>query len=500
MAEEAVLPKLDPMPPEMIEFTLLKTTGALAPRLGRIALAGRQNMVTPAYIGNTSRGIVPHISQDNFRKTADINGVYVPLEDFIEKHPQQVPPVLQYDVPNPLRRFIALPEDTLLVLGARRNPPIAGASPNTNTEVGLSTSVGFRSLSSEYYAAAVRRLQPDIVVALADIPFGQQTIGSRRKDKMSDRTETWLRDMIACKDTLDQGEKSWSIFAPILPLERDLQSWYLEHLLDDMVDHISGLAIYDTDLLDDLPLQLHHFPRLSLHAPASPHALLRQVGLGVDLFTVPFLAEATDAGIVLDFTFPPPAKHESTSTRQILGIDMWHEDHAISVRPLSEGCTCYACTKHHRAYLQHLLAAKEMLGWVLIQLHNHAIIARFFQGVRASIDGGTFDADVAAFDAYYEPALPEKTGQGPRVRGYQFTSEEHAKKGKKNPTVYKNFDAEKMLGLKAAHGQQPNKKPEMRHVFDDQALLGLVGMEELGIKADPDLPLGGLRLEHDGKA
>ena len=72
---------MEQLPPEMIEFTLLKTTGALAPRLGRLTLAGRKNIVTPAFIGNTSRGIVPHISQDNFRKTADINGVYVPLED-----------------------------------------------------------------------------------------------------------------------------------------------------------------------------------------------------------------------------------------------------------------------------------------------------------------------------------------------------------------------------------------------------------------------------------
>jgi queuine tRNA-ribosyltransferase len=179
---------------------------------------------------------------------------------------------------------------------------------------------------------------------------------------------------------------------------------------------------------------------------------------------------------------------------------MWHEDHAISVTPLSEGCTCYACTKHHRAYLQHLLAAKEMLGWVLIQLHNHAIMAKFFEGIRASIDAGTFDADVAAFEAHYEPALPEKTGQGPRVRGYQFKSEEHANKGKKNPKVYKKLDADKILELKAAHGQQPNKKPEMRDVIDDEALLGLVGMQEPEFSADPNVQLDNLKLEDDGKA
>lgn len=73
--------KLHQLPPEMLEFTLLKTSGALAPRLGRIAVAGRKTILTPAFIGNTSRGIVPHVSQDNFRKTDSINGVYVPLED-----------------------------------------------------------------------------------------------------------------------------------------------------------------------------------------------------------------------------------------------------------------------------------------------------------------------------------------------------------------------------------------------------------------------------------
>ncbi|CAO2647182.1 Nn.00g081040.m01.CDS01 [Neocucurbitaria sp. VM-36] len=492
--------KLAQLPPEMLQFTLLKTTGTLAPRLGRLSLGGRKSILTPGFIGNTSRGVIPHVSQDNFRKIIDVNGVYVALEDFVEKHPQMTPPIFNYDVPESLRNFIALPEDALLILGARRNPPIYSPVPNTNTEIGLLTSVGFKSMSSEYYAAAARKLQPDIVVGLADIPFGQESVGIKRKDKMSDRTENWLRDIITKRGTIEGGEKSWSIFAPILPIDRDLQSWYLEHLLDDMVDKISGVAIYDAYLLDDLPDQLHHLPRLSFHAPASPHELLRQISLGMDIFTVPFLADATDSGIVLDFTFPAPAKADTSSTRHSLGIDMWSDTHACSVIPLSEGCNCYACTKHHRAYLQHLLAAKEMLGWVLIQLHNHAILSAFFAGVRASIEAGTFDADVAAFEAYYEPTLPEKTGQGPRVRGYQFKSEEHAKKERKNPKAFRRFGEEEIVKLRAAHGQQPNTKPEMRDVIDDEALLGLVGMGESEANADPAVQIESLRLEDDAKA
>jgi hypothetical protein len=81
MAAAASAHKLEQLPPEMIEFTLLKTAGALAPRLGRLSLAGRKTVLTPAFIGNTSRGVIPHISQDTFRKSVDVPGVYIPLED-----------------------------------------------------------------------------------------------------------------------------------------------------------------------------------------------------------------------------------------------------------------------------------------------------------------------------------------------------------------------------------------------------------------------------------
>ncbi|KAJ8111321.1 hypothetical protein OPT61_g6054 [Boeremia exigua] len=490
-------PKLDQLPPEMLEFTLLKTTGALAPRLGRLAVPKRRSVLTPGFIGNTSRGVIPHISQDNFSKSLNLNGVYVALEDFIEKLPNKTPPVLQYDVPEPLRKFIALPRDTLLVLGPRRNPPIPSPLHSTNTQLGVLTSVGFKALSSEYYAAATQKLQPDIVVGLADIPFGKEAVGIKRKDKMSDRTEAWTRDIIAKKATLDKEEPSWGIFAPILPIDRDLQSWYLEHLVEDMADKISGVAIYDAYLLDDLPEEVHHLPRLSFHAPASPQEILRQVSLGMDMFTIPFLTDATDAGIALDFTFPAPPKDVSRSSRQDLGLDMWSDIHATSVTPLSEGCKCYACTKHHRAYIQHLLAAKEMLGWALIQIHNHSVMCAFFAGIRASIEEGTFEADVAAFERYYESMLPEKTGQGPRVRGYQFKSEEHAKPEKKNQRVFTKYDDEKIaeLRLAAAHGQQPGKKPEMRDVIDDEALVGLIGMNDVDV--DGARQVESLKLDDD---
>jgi queuine tRNA-ribosyltransferase subunit QTRTD1 len=65
--------------------------------------------------------------------------------------------------------------------------------------------------------------------------------------------------------------------------------------------------------------------------------------------------------------------------------------------------------------------------------------------------------------------------------------------------VYKKLDADQILELRAAHGQQPGKKPEMRDVIDDEALMGLMSMEESEVEADPVKQMDGLKLVDDTK-
>lgn len=63
-------------------FTLIKsTTATLSPRLARLSLSGREAIETPHYLGLTSRGVVPHLSQDNLAQQTSISGVYAALED-----------------------------------------------------------------------------------------------------------------------------------------------------------------------------------------------------------------------------------------------------------------------------------------------------------------------------------------------------------------------------------------------------------------------------------
>ncbi|RAL09147.1 tRNA-ribosyltransferase family protein [Aspergillus homomorphus CBS 101889] len=451
-------------PQEMLKFT--STASILTPRLGRLAVAGRKPISTPHYIPLTSRGVVPHITQDVMRDQTAIGSVFVGLEDFLERQTAKNPFPPAYKVPtaaneSALRNFICLPDDLLLIMGPRREPPIKCPPSNTPNSIAILTSVGYRQLEASHYIEAIRHLRPDIIIGLADLVRGHNP-GLKRRGKMVDRTHAYTthatEQLYKSKDTSQQQGAATTTtttttttppttttnavyFAPVLPLENAEQSIYLEDLESELRPYISGLALYESASLSAVSEPLGDLPRLLFSAPATPHEVLRDVSLGADLHTIPFMGICSDAGIALNFTFfpPPPPQpqeqqEEQTSTpapsqnqdqgqaqaQLALAYDLWSPEHKTDTRPLSENCECYTCRNHHRAYLHHLLSAKEMLAWSLLQIHNHHTMDVFFAQIRQSIDRATFDADTQAFSRRYVSELPEPKGQGPRLRGYQL--------------------------------------------------------------------------------
>jgi len=64
--------------------------------------------------------------------------------------------------------------------------------------------------------------------------------------------------------------------------------------------------------------------------------------------------------------------------------------HALDPRPLDESCTCYVCRHFSRAYLRHLFAAGEMLGPILLSLHNVCYFLALMAGARDALREGRF--------------------------------------------------------------------------------------------------------------
>lgn len=324
----------------------------------------------------------------------------------------------------PLNAFTALPSDQTTILAPRRCPAVTAPVGNGSNTMSVFTSTGFYNLSVPRFASAVETLLPDVVVPMADLLHSSPTPPSKKLVRMVERTEEWMDEFFKCLPHEKRLEPlGIFVFAPILSVEHPIQWSYLRYLSEDMVDVLSGLAIYDVNLLPELTeySSLASLPKLSLDIPISPHHVLRQVSLGIDLCTIPFINAASDAGIALTFTFPPPV----VDSPQPLGVDMSDPENRASTIPLLDGCQCYACTKHHKAFLHHLLNAKEMLGWTLLQIHNHQVLTEFFAGIRQTLSKGLSDFEEGkdAFLAAYEPEIPHGTGARPRARGYHFKSE-----------------------------------------------------------------------------
>jgi len=71
--------------------------------------------------------------------------------------------------------------------------------------------------------------------------------------------------------------------------------------------------------------------------------------------------------------------------------------------PLTDNCGCYTCTHYTRAYLHHLIKAKEMLASTLATIHNEYFIVNLVDRVRASIEDGTFHEFREDFLGRYYP-------------------------------------------------------------------------------------------------
>lgn len=73
-------------------------------------------------------------------------------------------------------------------------------------------------------------------------------------------------------------------------------------------------------------------------------------------------------------------------------INLFNARYELDERPVEEGCQCPACRRYSRAYIRHLLKAKEMLGMRLCVLHNLYFYNTMMTEIRDALDRGEFAA------------------------------------------------------------------------------------------------------------
>ncbi len=82
-------------------------------------------------------------------------------------------------------------------------------------------------------------------------------------------------------------------------------------------------------------------------------------------------------------------------------INMKNARHKDDPRPISDTCSCAACSNYSRAYVHHLIRAGEILGAMLLTWHNLQFYQDLMEGLRKAIVEGSLTAFAAQFREQY---------------------------------------------------------------------------------------------------
>jgi len=120
----------------------------------------------------------------------------------------------------------------------------------------------------------------------------------------------------------------------------------------------------------------------------TPEDLIEGVRRGIDIF---------------DCVLPTRlARHNSAMTRQGR-MNLLNSKFAADEAPIDAACGCYTCQHFSRAYLRHLIQAKEMLASTLLSMHNIHTLLQLTREMREAIGQGTFEAYAEAYLAAMHP-------------------------------------------------------------------------------------------------
>jgi queuine tRNA-ribosyltransferase len=109
----------------------------------------------------------------------------------------------------------------------------------------------------------------------------------------------------------------------------------------------------------------------------APEDLLNGILRGIDIF---------------DCVLPTRlARHQAAMTRRGR-LNLVNAAYARDPRPIDEECGCYTCRSFSRAYLRHLINAKEMLVSTLVSIHNLSMLLELVRGARQAILDGRYHA------------------------------------------------------------------------------------------------------------
>lgn len=227
-------------------------------------------------------------------------------------------------------------------------------------------------ITPEKSIAIQNALGADVIMAFDECP----PAGAKYDEVVNatDRTYRWLKRCISAH----QRPQEQALFGIVQGgVYKDLRIEAAKALVD--LD-LPGYAIGGVSVGEETSL-IHEIVRVTapILPPSKPRYLM---GVG----TYEEMAKAVAAGVDLfDCVIPTRFGRHGTA---MVGGKRWNLKNAQfkeDFTPLDPSCSCYTCSNFSRAYLNHLVKSREMLGYILLSLHNIHELVSFTTRMRQAI-------------------------------------------------------------------------------------------------------------------
>ncbi len=164
---------------------------------------------------------------------------------------------------------------------------------------------------------------------------------------------------------------------------------------DIRIEHAKEIAKMDLDgyAVGGLAVGESHEEMYRILEAVVPYLPIEKPTYLMGVGTPANILEAVDRGVdFFDCVYPSRnGRHGHVYTNQGK-LNLFNAKYELDDAPIEEGCQCPACRTYSRAYIRHLLKAKEMLGMRLCVLHNLYFYNTMMEEIRDAIDAGEFQA------------------------------------------------------------------------------------------------------------
>ncbi len=204
-----------------------------------------------------------------------------------------------------------------------------------------------------------------------------------------DRTHRWAERCLASKTRSDQA--LFGIIQGGINPDLRVESANFIASLPFPGIAIGGLSVGESKdemhaMLDlVLPCLLDSKPRY-LMGVGTPEDLIDGILRGVDIF---------------DCVLPTRLARHNAAFSSEGRFNLMNAAFARDERPIDASCSCYTCKGFSRAYLRHLINAKELLAGTLISIHNLHALIQLVKDIRSSIMDGTLEEKIATWQTQW---------------------------------------------------------------------------------------------------